>query len=144
MSKENDLARHIAENRMLDKDAFSKWIGINILHVTPGNCTVQCVVREDMLNGFFIAHGGIAYSVADSALAFASNAHNDKAVSVETSISHVKKVEVGDVLTAVCTEKNLSRRFGIYEVSVLNQKNQLVAIFKGTVYRTGEKWVENT
>lgn len=139
---ENHYARQIAEKLMLERDAFSLWLGITLLDIEPGYCRLQCAVREDMLNGFHIAHGGITYSLADSALAFASNSHNDKAVSVETSISHVKKVEKGDVLTATCTEKNLSRRFGLYEVTVLNQHQQIVALFKGTVFRTGEKWIE--
>ncbi|MBK8371215.1 MAG: hotdog fold thioesterase [Saprospiraceae bacterium] len=133
--------KKIVSEMMLGKDAFSLWMGVELLEVKPGFCKIKCIVREDMLNGFYIAHGGITYSLADSALAFASNAHNNKAVSVETNISHVKKVVAGDILTAECTEKNLSTRFGIYEVEVSNQKDEKVALFKGTVFRTGEKWV---
>ncbi|MBK6363871.1 MAG: hotdog fold thioesterase [Saprospiraceae bacterium] len=136
-----ETAEKIVSEMMLGKDAFSLWMGVELLEVKPGFCKIKCIVREDMLNGFYIAHGGITYSLADSALAFASNAHNNKAVSVETNISHVKKVVAGDILTAECTEKNLSTRFGIYEVEVSNQKDEKVALFKGTVFRTGEKWV---
>lgn len=139
---EVEIARKIVEEYMLGKDAFSLWLGISLVEVRPGYCALQCTIREDMLNGFFIAHGGIAYSVADSALAFASNGHNNQAVSVETSISHTKKLKVGDVITAVCEEKNLSTRFGQYQVTVTNQDNEIVALFTGTVYRTGKKWIE--
>lgn len=139
---EVEIARKIVEEYMLGKDAFSLWLGITLVAVRPGYCALQCTIRENMLNGFFIAHGGIAYSVADSALAFASNGHNNQAVSVETSISHTKKLKAGDVITAVCEEKNLSTRFGQYQVTVTNQDNEIVALFTGTVYRTGKKWIE--
>jgi acyl-CoA thioesterase len=98
-------------------------------------------VREEMLNGFKIAHGGISYSLADSALAFASNAHGIQCVSVETSISHIKKVMVGDVLTTEVEEKNISSKIGIYHVTVYNQNQEAVAYFKGTVYRTDKLWL---
>jgi acyl-CoA thioesterase len=93
-----------------------------------------------MLNGFHIAHGGITYSLADSALAFASNAHGIQCVSVETSISHIKKVEEGDVLTTSVEEKSVTSKIGIYHVTVRNQQDEDVAFFKGTVYRTGKLW----
>lgn len=135
------VAEMIAKELMWGNDAFSQLLNIQILEITPGFCRVRCTVSSKMLNGFYIAHGGITYSLADSALAFGSNAHNIKAVSIETSISHIRKVLEGDVLTAVCEEKNLSGKFGIYEVIVTNQKDEKVALFKGTVFRTGEKWV---
>jgi acyl-CoA thioesterase len=109
-----ETAEKIVSEMMLGKDAFSLWMGIELLEIKPGYCRLKCLVRQDMLNGFHIAHGGITYSFADSALAFASNAHNIKAVSVETNISHVKKVVAGDILTAECSEKNLTSKFGIY------------------------------
>lgn len=144
MNQEEDIriAEKIVREWMLGKDAFSIWLGIELSEVRPGYCRLRCTIREDMLNGFFIAHGGIAYSVADSALAFASNAHNIKAVSVETSISHTKKLKAGDVITAECVEKNLSTKFGQYQTTVRNQNEEVVALFTGTVYRTGEKWIQ--
>ena len=93
-----------------------------------------------MLNGFQTCHGGVSYSIADSALAFASNSHGIQAVSIETSISHTKVILAGDMITAVATEKNLSKRFGIYEVILTNQKGETVALFKGTVFRNGKEW----
>ena len=125
---------------MMSGDAFSQWLQIERLEEGPGHCTLRMTVRDEMVNGFFIAHGGISYSLADSALAFASNGHGIKAVSIETSISHLRPVQAGDTLTAIATEDNLGRKTGIYRVEVLNQKGKLVALFKGTVFRGGELW----
>ena len=97
-------------------------------------------VREEMTNGFKIAHGGITYSLADSALAFASNSHGRKSVSVETSISHTKQCFVGDVITAKANEKSISNKISVYEITITNQKDETVALFKGTVYRTSKEW----
>jgi acyl-CoA thioesterase len=97
-------------------------------------------VRSEMLNGFAIAHGGITYSLADTALAFASNAHGLKCYSVETSISHVKPVAEGDVLTTLVEEKSLSKRIGVYHITVFNQNSEAVAFFKGTVHRSEKTW----
>ena len=126
---------------MFDNDPFSQWLGIERILDAPGKSILRMRVREEMLNGFKIAHGGISYSLADSALAFASNAHGIQCVSVETSISHIKKVMVGDVLTTEVEEKNVSSKIGIYHVTVYNQNQEAVAYFKGTVYRTDKLWL---
>ena len=97
-------------------------------------------VRDEMTNGFDIAHGGIAYSLADSALAFAANSDGVQSLSIETSISHTKKVQSGDVLTATTKEINKSNKTSIYYITITNQKNTEIAHFKGTVYRTGKEW----
>jgi acyl-CoA thioesterase len=125
---------------MFDQDAFSQWLGIKIVEVSEGNCQLQMPVRSEMLNGFQIAHGGIAYSLADSALAFASNSHGRKSLSVETSISHTVSVKKDDVLTAMTEELSLTDNIGVYLISITNQKKQEVAHFKGTVYRTSKEW----
>ena len=127
-------------NKMFDQDAFSQWLGIKIVEVSEGNCQLQMSVRSEMLNGFQIAHGGIAYSLADSALAFASNSHGRKSLSVETSISHTVSVKEGDSLIAVSNEISLSPKIGIYLISIKNKNEQEVALFKGTVYRTSKEW----
>ena len=127
-------------NKMFDQDAFSQWLGIKIVEVSEGNCQLQMPVRSEMLNGFQIAHGGIAYSLADSALAFASNSHGRKSLSVETSISHTVSVKEGNVLTAATEELSLSDKMGVYLITITNQDNQKVAYFKGTVYRTSKEW----
>ena len=125
---------------MYDNDAFSQWLGIEVVEVKDGYCELKMTVRKEMLNGFQIAHGGIAYSLADSALAFASNSHGRKSLSVETSISHTVSVKEGDVLTANTEELSLSDKIGVYLITITNQDNQEVAYFKGTVYRTSKEW----
>lgn len=135
----NDLAKKVV-SKMYDHDWFSQWLGIERVSVEPGSCVLRMSIREEMLNGFGIAHGGITYSLADSALAFASNGHGRMAVSVETSISHLEQLREGDVITATAEEMSLSNKIGVYHISVKNQKDEVVALFKGTVYRTGKDW----
>ena len=130
-------------NKMFDQDAFSQWLGIKIIDVSEGFCQLKMTVRKEMLNGFQIAHGGIAYSLADSALAFASNSHGRKSLSVETSISHTVSVKEGDVLTVTTKELSLSDKIGVYLITIINQSNEDVAYFKGTVYRTSREWFSN-
>lgn len=127
---------------MYDGDPFSIWLGIERVHIEPGSVILKMQVRKEMLNGFGIAHGGITYSLADSALAFASNSHGRKCVSVETSISHTLAVKEGDVLSTKVKEQHLGNKTAIYEVRVENQNGELVALFKGTVYRTSKNWFE--
>ena len=127
-------------DQMYNNDYFSQWLGIERLKEGPGTCVLRMTVSHEMLNGFAIAHGGITYSLADSALAFASNSHGRKAVSIETSISHTKAVIEGDVLTATAIEENLTNKIGIYKVVITNQKEETVALFKGSVYRTSKEW----
>ena len=130
-------------NKMFDQDAFSQWLGIEIIEVKDGYCKLKMTVRKEMLNGFQIAHGGIAYSLADSALAFASNSHGRKSLSVETSISHTVSVKESDVLTLTTKELSLSDKIGVYLITIINQNNEDVAYFKGTVYRTSKEWFPN-
>lgn len=139
MTPEKDLAERIVD-RMFDQDWFSQWLGIERLEIRNGHCVLRMTIRKEMLNGFAIAHGGIAYSLADSALAFASNGHGRKAVSVETSISHTVALKEGDVITAKADEVSLSDKIGIYHVTLTNQSGNTVALFKGTVYRTAQNW----
>ena len=130
-------------NKMFDQDAFSQWLGIEIIDMSEGFCQLKMTVRKEMLNGFQIAHGGIAYSLADSALAFASNSHGRKSLSVETSISHTVSIKEGDVLTVATKELSLSDKIGVYLITIINQSNEDVAYFKGTVYRTSKEWFPN-
>ena len=127
--------------KMFDQDAFSQWLGIEIIEIKDGYCKLKMTVRKEMLNGFQIAHGGIAYSLADSALAFASNSNGKKSLSVETSISHTVSVKDGDVLTATTEELSLSDKIGVYLITITNNENQKIAYFKGTVYRTSKNWL---
>ena len=127
-------------DKMMEHDSFSQWLGIERLEESEGYCKIKMVLREEMTNGFDVAHGGVTFSFADSAFAFASNSHGKKSVSVETSISHTRPVFVGDVLTAEATLLNLSKNLGVYNVKVLNQNEKIVALFKGTVFRKADDW----
>ena len=121
-------------NKMYQADAFSKWLGIEVLTVKSGFSELSLTVRSEMTNGFGIAHGGITYSLADSALAFASNSKGNHALSIETSISHIKAVKPQDVLKATATEISRNAKIGQYQVEITNQNQEMVAHFKGTVY----------
>lgn len=126
---------------MMAKDYFSRWLGIEVLETGPGVSKLIMKITKDMLNGFGIAHGGITYSLADSALAFASNSHGKKAVSVETSISHLVSLAEGDEIIAEAKEENCSNKIGVYSIKVYKSSDKtIVALFKGTVYRTSKDW----
>ncbi|HRG37803.1 MAG TPA: hotdog fold thioesterase [Bacteroidia bacterium] len=139
---EDVIAIKVVE-QMLKNDLFSRWLGIEPVSIQKGRCVLKMSVRKEMLNGFAIAHGGITYSLADSALAFASNSHGRKSVSVETSISHVEPVKEGDILIADAAEVSISNKIAVYHITVKNQEEKVVALFKGTVYRTAKQWFES-
>ena len=113
---ENTRASKIIDQMYLN-DPFSLWLGIQRMEEYAGYCKLKMIVRKEMLNGFGIAHGGITFSLADSALAFASNAYGQQAVSIECSVNHIKPVQEGDCLIAEAKEKSRSKRLGIYEIS---------------------------
>ncbi len=125
---------------MYNNDPFSKLLGMKLIEINEGFCKLEMTVTAQMLNGFSIAHGGITYALADSALAFASNARGIQSVSIETSINHLNKVALNDTLTAITEEKNLTARTALYFINITNQNQTVVAIFKGLVYRTGKEW----
>lgn len=125
---------------MYVNDAFSQWLGIERLSERPGYCKLQMTVRDEMTNGFKVAHGGISYSLADSALAFASNSHGRHALSINTSIAHTLPVYAGDELVAEAKELSLTPKTAIYDITITNQKKQTVALFRGTVYRKSKEW----
>jgi acyl-CoA thioesterase len=125
---------------MMQKDLFSQWLGIERLEEYAGFCKLKMTVRPEMCNGFEIAHGGITYSLADSALAFASNSDGKHALSIETSISHIRPVKSGEILMATAEEKHRSNRIGIYEVRIENSSGEIVALFKGTVFVKDVAW----
>lgn len=130
----------IIVDKMLQHDKFSQWLGIKKIKSEPGHCILQMTIREEMVNGFGIAHGGIAFSLADSALAFSSNAYGRLSVALECSISFPVAVNVNDVLTCESKELSLTNKTATYHIEISNQKNQKVAFFKGTVYRTSKDW----
>ncbi len=125
---------------MMAKDEFSKWLGIEVLSVKSGYAKIQMTVRNEMCNGFGIAHGGISFSLADSAFAFASNSRGRHAVSTEVSISHLAAINTGDILIAESKEINVGNRIAVYSITITNQKDELVAHFKGNVFRKSQEW----
>ena len=126
-------------HKMLSQDAFSKWLGIEILEVEKGRCKVGMTVRNEMLNSMQKAHGGISYSLADTAFGFAANTHGKYAVSIETSINHIEAINEGDYLTAESVIEKVNNKLGFNIVEVKRNK-ELVALFKGVVYRTSKDW----
>ncbi len=134
-----ELATKVVD-KMYNNDPFSIWLGIERVKDLAGGSILKMVVRKEMLNGFGIAHGGITYSLADSALAFASNSYGSQCVSIETSISHTSTVKEGDILLAVTKESSRTNKIAIYDISITNQNAETVALFKGNVYNTGKEW----
>lgn len=123
---------------MLARDAFSRWLGVEVIDVRAGHCALRMTVRDEMINGFGVAHGGIAYSLADSAMAFACNSGERVTVALDTSMSYPAAIRAGDVLIATADEEAASRKLGYYRVPVVNQDDTVVALFRGTVYRTNQ------
>ncbi len=123
---------------MLARDAFSRWLGVEVLSIAPGRCSVSMTVRPEMVNGFGVAHGAIAYALADSALAFASNTNGRVTVSIENNIGYPVAVHPGNTLTADAAEVSAANRVAFYAVTVRNEAGVTVAAFRGTVYRTSQ------
>ncbi|MEO6894111.1 MAG: hydroxyphenylacetyl-CoA thioesterase PaaI [Ginsengibacter sp.] len=138
--EERQLATKVV-NHLIENDLFSKWLGIELLDTSEGYSKIKMTVRKEMINGFGIVHGGVAFSLADSAFAFACNNRNNLSVALDTSINFIKPVHVEDVLTAEAKEIHNGKSTGIYQISIINQKDQLVALFKGTCFRTGKNLI---
>jgi acyl-CoA thioesterase len=128
-------------NKMFQNDFFSQWLGITVESIAKGTCILSMTIRKEMLNGFAIAHGGITYSLADSALAFASNSQGRQSVSIDTSINHIETLKEGDTIVAVAKQEALKNKFGFYTIEI-KKENTVVALFKGTVFRSDKEWEE--
>src|SRR5688572_19135657 len=140
MTDKDQLATDVVAH-MMKHDLFSQWLGIEVLEVKEGYSKIKMTVREEMINGFGIVHGGIAFSLSDSAFAFACNNRNNLSVALDTSINFLKAVKVGDELTAEAKELHNGRSTGLYHIAITNQTDDTVAVFKGTCFRTGRKLV---
>ena len=130
-------------DHMMANDMFSQWLGIIVIEIKEGYSKIKMTVRPEMINGLGIVHGGIAFSFADSAFAFACNNRNNVSVALDTSINFIKPIHVADVLIAETTEVHNGRSTGLYQIKITNQKEQVVAIFKGTCFRTNKKLLED-
>lgn len=128
-------------DHMMENDFFSQWMGVEVLEVKEGYSRIRMTIRKEMVNGFGIVHGGIPFSLADSAFAFACNNRNNLSVALDVTITFTKAVNVDDVLTAEAKEFHNGRSTGVYLIIVTNQKNEQVALFKGTCFRTGKKLI---
>lgn len=125
--------------KMLSLDPFSQWLGIEILECEIGHCKLGMTVRKEMLNSMGKAHGGIAYALADTAFGFTANTHGKYAVSIETSINHIEAVNEGDYLIAESVIEKVNNKLGVNVVEI-KRGDELVALFKGVVYRTEKQW----
>ncbi|MBD0353315.1 MAG: hydroxyphenylacetyl-CoA thioesterase PaaI [Flavisolibacter sp.] len=126
---------------MMQKDLFSQWLGIEVIEIREGYSKIQMTLREEMINGFEVIHGGITFSLADSAFAFACNNRNNLSMALDTSITFTKTIKPGDVLTAETNEIHNGRNTGLYLITITNQNGEQVALFKGTCFRTGKKLI---
>ncbi|NND63529.1 MAG: hotdog fold thioesterase [Flavobacteriaceae bacterium] len=126
-------------HKMLSLDPFSQWMGIEILESDIGKCKVALTVRPEMLNSMGKAHGGVSYSLADTAFGFAANTHGKYAVSIETSINHIEALEEGDYLTAEAVIDVTKTKVG-FNIIEVKRGEEIVALFKGVVYRTTKDW----
>jgi acyl-CoA thioesterase len=138
MSNEKDKLANEVVSHMMDNDYFSQWLGIEVLEIKEGYSRIKMTVRKEMVNGFGIVHGGIAFALADSAFAFACNNRNNISVALDVTITFTKAVNVGDVLTAEAKENHNGRSIGVYLIKITNQNNEQAGFFKGTCFRTGK------
>ena len=141
MHTENDLLACKVVAHMMEHDLFSQWLGIQVLEIKEGYSKIKMTVRKEMINGFGIVHGGIAFSLADSAFAFACNSRNILSVALDTSINFIKPVQVDDVLTAEANELHNGKSTGLYHITITNQQEHLIAQFKGLCYRTDKQLI---
>lgn len=130
---------------MLERDEFSRWLGVELISVERGACTLRMTVRDDMINGFGVAHGGVVFSLADSAMAFACNSGEHVTVAVDNAISYPAAIRSADVLSAEAVEESASAKLAYYRVLVRREGDgSIVAIFRGTVYRTRQQHQTST
>lgn len=138
---EKDLLASEVAKYMLKEDLFSQWLGIEIIEIKTGYSKLKMIVRDEMMNGLGVVHGGIAFSLADTSFAFACNNRNNLSVALDTSINFIKPVQVNDVLIAEAIEMHNGKSTGLYHITITNQNNHIVALFKGTCFRTNKKLV---
>ena len=136
MNTEKDIKSAQVVQHMMEHDLFSQWLGIEVIEIKEGYSKIKMTIRNEMINGLGIIHGGVTFSMADSAFAFACNNRNVLSVALDTSINFIKPVYVNDVLIAEAKEIHNGKSTGLYHISISNQHDHVVAVFKGTCYRT--------
>lgn len=141
MSKQNELAEAVFQ-KMMSKDYCSQWMGIEPILIEEGHCKIKMTVKKEMLNGYEILHGGIAFAFADSAFAFASNSFGRLAVSINGSMSYAKSAKEGDILYAEARPLNVTHKTADFDVNVMNEAGEIYYYFRGTVYRSSKNVME--
>ena len=136
MNTENNLKATQVVDYMMKHDLFSQWLGIEVIAINEGYSKIKMIIRKEMINGLGIIHGGVTFSMADSAFAFACNNRNVLSVALDTSINFLKPVHVDDILTAEAKELHNGKSTGLYHITITNQHDHTVAFFKGMCYRT--------
>ena len=135
MNDHDLLAKRVVDS-MMELDYFSRWMGVEIIEIKKGYSKISMKLRREMLNGFGIAHGGVTFALADSAFAFACNSDGKITVALDVSITFPKSAKENDILVAEAKEINATRKTGLYLIEVKNQHAELVALFKGSCYKT--------
>lgn len=142
-SNETKLAQEVAAE-MLREDKASKHLDIQLESIDSGIAITRMVVRNDMVNGLGICHGGITFTLADTTFALACNSRNRRTVALACTINFVAASNVGDTLRAQAREVSVKGRIGIYDITVKNQDDELVAEFRGTSYGTSSTVLPQT
>ena len=137
------LAERVAAS-MYERDTASNALGMRITRVEPGFAELTMTVRAGMLNGHAICHGGLIFTLADSAFAFACNSYNLSTVASGCAIEFIAPAREGDVLTARARERQLAGRTGVYDVEVANERGEVIALFRGKSYRIKGHVVDET
>lgn len=135
MSHTSDISALAVAEEILNRDNFSRWLGIKLLEIGEGYSKIQMEIRDEMINGLGIVHGGVSFALADSAFALACNSRNNLSVAWDTSITFTRASKLWDVLTAEANEVHNGKSTGLYTVTITNQRNEQVALFKGTCFR---------
>ncbi len=135
---EKTLSQKVVD-KMLEHDTFSQWMGLVVDEVAEGYCRLHYTIREDMLNGFHIVHGGVVFAAADSAFAFACNSHGRVSVALDVAITFTKSAKTGDVLSIEAKQVHLGHKISLYDITTTNEQGEIVAVFKGTAYRTSKE-----
>lgn len=131
-----ELAR-LAGSTMYARDRASQELGIELLECAPGYARMSMVVQDWMLQGHDVCHGGLMFALADTAMAFASNSHNQSHLALNANIDFLRPAQLGETLVAEAREGNRTRRTGMYDVSIVNDKGQAVCHFRGRTFGVG-------
>jgi len=141
MTKQNQLANAVFQ-KMMSKDYCSQWMGIEPILIEEGHCKIKMTVKKEMLNGYGILHGGMAFTFADSAFAFASNSYGRLAVSINGNMNYAKSAKEGEILIAEAKPLNVTHKTADFDVNVMNEAGEIYYYFRGTVYRSSKNVIE--